>query len=208
MRQKFRPARWELVRRPLKKRVKIVTHCPTRLSVLSNCGACWRRSFPPRHRGSILPSQSSGRHSGRSFDRITGSSGGVGLLMLDALIAPSAFAAVVDASDSFDPSDVPEDFLSRLLWVRCEKLTGAIQAVTFFCAMATCPWCCSICAWSRRRNCARYLRARGIGFSVCWSNREPPWAFARRGPAYRRRVCGCMPGANGPCAISCVPGRN
>ncbi len=43
---------------------------------------------------------------------ITGPSGGVGLLMLDALIAPSAFAAVVDASDSFDPSDVPEDFLS------------------------------------------------------------------------------------------------
>lgn len=60
---------------------------------------------------------------------ITGPSGGVGLLMLDALIAPSAFAAVVDASDSFDPSDVPEDFLSRLLWVRCEKLAGAIQAV-------------------------------------------------------------------------------
>ncbi len=38
------------------------------------------------------------------------------------------FAALVDASDSFDPQTVPPVLLEHLLWVRCDSARQAIQA--------------------------------------------------------------------------------
>ena len=59
------------------------------------------------------------------------SSGGQLILcsLLQRLRCRGGYAALVDASDSFDPQSAGEELLENLLWVRCENVREAFQAV-------------------------------------------------------------------------------
>ena len=59
------------------------------------------------------------------------SSGGQLILcsLLQSLRRRGGYAALVDASDSFDPQSAGEELLENLLWVRCRSVREAFQAV-------------------------------------------------------------------------------
>ena len=60
---------------------------------------------------------------------VTGSSGSVSLLLHALLNTGTTFAGLVDAADTFDPAEIDEEHLRRLLWVRCNDIGMAVQAV-------------------------------------------------------------------------------
>lgn len=60
---------------------------------------------------------------------ISGSSGSTSLLIHTLLHTRTAFTGLVDAANTFDPAEVSEEHLRHLLWVRCNGIRMAVQAV-------------------------------------------------------------------------------
>lgn len=66
-----------------------------------------------------------------AITEVCGSGAGGSLLLatvFEAAVRDGLFAGLVDAANSFEPSDWAEDQLRRILWVRCEAATPAIRA--------------------------------------------------------------------------------
>ena len=63
--------------------------------------------------------------------KLSGGSGLVARALLQQAAQHRQWSALVDGTDSFDPSDFENSELSRLLWVRCQNAAQAVKAADF-----------------------------------------------------------------------------